>query len=78
MDPLHEIILTHLTNKSLLSGDITKINTLISDYSNNIKPDIDAISKAVNRYIVALNNYFNKLGNKQLSDQLSHKGNTYF
>lgn len=73
MNPLHEIILTHLTNKSLLSGDITKINTLISDYSNNIKPDIDAISKAVNRYIVALNNYFNKLGNKQLSDQLSHK-----
>ena len=70
---LNEIILSHLTNKSSLPIDISKINALIVVYLNNIKPNIDAMSKAIGQYIAALNTYFNKLGYKQLSDQFSQK-----
>jgi len=73
MNSLNEIILSHLTNKSSLPIDISKINALIVVYLNNIKPNIDAMSKAIGQYIAALNTYFNKLGYKQLSDQFSQK-----
>lgn len=73
MNSLNEIILSHLTNKSFRPNDISKIMTLIDDYSNKIQPNITATSKAIGQYLAALNDYFNKLGYKPLADQLTQK-----
>jgi hypothetical protein len=73
MNSINEIILSSLTNKSSLPINISKINTLIVVYSNKIQPNITAMSKAIGQYGAVLNNYFNKLGYKQLFNQFSQK-----
>ncbi|GEM_PF-4333919 len=68
-----EITTSSITNKSLSPNDIIGINTLISDYSKEIQPNINDLTEAIAQYVFALNNYFNEPGYKQFADQLSQK-----
>lgn len=72
-ESLVKIASPSITNESHLLTKINTINTLVSDYAKEIQPNIIDISAAIVQYVLALNNYFNKLGYKQLSDQLSQK-----